>query len=431
MQPLLINSRVRAIYILFIAGIMAFRTIVTILLLSIAISTGNGAILEPLVNLLLNTDKPVSDLHKSRVLNFTELSGLHGFTTEEHTVTTDDGYVITIFRMRRGDCDECTGRPVLLMQGLYQGPEAWLDAGPDAGLAYLLANECRDVWVGSQRGTVHARKHVNLDPDRDAEFWQFSVDEIGFYDIPATIDYILKCTETEKLNYVGFSQGVGTFVVMCSERPGYCDKVNMFIALAPATRLYKTKSVMFRAVFESFYALEETLSSAGVNEVFARGGFLQGPLAQMCESPAKAQALCGSAYGLIDSFHAGSVTNETVRLIASHFPAGTSAHNLARYGQGLLTENFQKFDYGKDKNVAMYGTEQPPVYNVSAVTAPCAIFYGLNDHIVDPVDVFWFRDRLPNLKEATPIAVPQWNHFDMIHSKDIKPVVFDKFFHYI
>lgn len=57
--------------------------------------------------------------------------------------------------------------------------------------------------------------------------------EIGYYDLPAKIDYILKVTGQEKLIFIGHSQGTTAFYVMASERTEYNDKVHRMISLAP------------------------------------------------------------------------------------------------------------------------------------------------------------------------------------------------------
>lgn len=44
----------------------------------------------------------------------------------------------------------------------------------------------------------------------DVDFWDFSWHEIGVFDIPSTIDYILDQTNQTKLSYVGHSQGEKT-----------------------------------------------------------------------------------------------------------------------------------------------------------------------------------------------------------------------------
>ena len=38
--------------------------------------------------------------------------------------------------------------------------------------------------------------------------------EIGMYDVPASVDYVLKTTGKSKLNYIGHSMGTTAFFVM-------------------------------------------------------------------------------------------------------------------------------------------------------------------------------------------------------------------------
>jgi predicted alpha/beta hydrolase len=60
-------------------------------------------------------------------------------------------------------------------------------------LAYVLANAGYDVWLGNNRGNIYSRKHQTLNPDKDtAKFFDFSFYELGKYDLPANVDYILQ-----------------------------------------------------------------------------------------------------------------------------------------------------------------------------------------------------------------------------------------------
>ncbi|KAI8436518.1 hypothetical protein MSG28_010059, partial [Choristoneura fumiferana] len=89
--------------------------------------------------------------------------------------------------------------PVFFMPPLLSSADTALEAGVDAGLPYLISDDCFDTWVGNARGTYYGRRHIRLDPDKDKEFWEFSVDEIGTYDIPAMIDYVSNKTGEDKL----------------------------------------------------------------------------------------------------------------------------------------------------------------------------------------------------------------------------------------
>ncbi|XP_034825899.1 lipase 1-like [Maniola hyperantus] len=409
---------------------MASKANVTfnVLLISVAIIVGN--IIRLKVIPIDSEMKRYLGYHEDSYLNFTQISGKYGFVSEEHTVTTDDGYILTIFRIRRKECNQFKRPPVILMHGLLQSADAWLDAGPNAGLAYLIAEQCHDLWVGNQRGNYYSRRHVHMDPDKNSKFWQFSVDEIGLYDIPATIDYVLKNTGERKVNYVGFSQGAGTFLIMCSERPGYCDKANVLIGLAPAARQTYTRSVTYRTFAKAISKFEGVLSITGFNEMFSKGAIEQEFLSFLCKFRVISEALCGRVPALIDAYHPGSVDDETVQVLFGHFPAGTSTHNMARYGQSMQSDRFQKFDYGA-RNLEIYGVEQPPSYNLSASTVPFVALYGRNDHLVDTKDVAWLVKQLPNVLEAREVADPLWNHLDVTYSQFNKRLIFPKLNQYL
>ena len=57
--------------------------------------------------------------------------------------------------------------------------------------ALILANEGFDVWLGANRGNGESRSHQWLHPEEHKEeFWDFSWQEMGEYDIPAFVEYI-------------------------------------------------------------------------------------------------------------------------------------------------------------------------------------------------------------------------------------------------
>lgn len=45
----------------------------------------------------------------------------------------------------------------------------------------------------------------------------------------------------------------------------------------------------------------------------------------------------------------------------------------------LCKGNFRRFDFGMDHNLRLYKVAEPPMYNVSAITAPIALYYSQND----------------------------------------------------
>lgn len=127
--------------------------------------------------------------------------------------------------------------------------------------------------LGNARGTEPSREHLYLSPNgpHQKEYWSFSWHQIGIYDLPASIDYILNATKFEKLNYVGFSQGTTSFFVLTSIRPEYNNKIVEANLVAPVAllkgnnnQLYNTIAHFYKPlkkVFEIFHIYKLTVNN--------------------------------------------------------------------------------------------------------------------------------------------------------------------------
>lgn len=130
---------------------------------------------------------------------------------------------------------------VLLMHGTQCSSDMWVLNGPNDGLPYMLADAGYDVWLGNVRGNIYSRKHKTLSAN-SREFMNFSWDEIGLYDMPAKIDYILEKTEQKSLHYIGFSQGTRIFMILLSSKPEYNQKIRSSHMLGPGVFLCNVRS---------------------------------------------------------------------------------------------------------------------------------------------------------------------------------------------
>ncbi|CAG5013359.1 unnamed protein product [Parnassius apollo] len=386
-------------------------------------------------NLAFRIDKDATSQGYPRdsLSNFTEFARNYGYAAEELTVITGDGYILSVFRIPKGK--NCRGRvrqpPVLLMHGLLQSSDSWLDAGPSAGLAFLISDACYDLWVGNVRGTYYGRRNVRLNPDTDSQFWNFTSHDMGRSDVPAIIDYMLKETGSSKLNYVGFSQGARIFFIMCSETFGYCDKIKVSINLAPATRQKYVRSIPIRLLYQFYALIEPLLSSPRELEVSQKGGSIQKAFFFFCKDNILAGTVCRAALALINSYDPGSILTQTIRVLFGHFPGGTSARNLAFFGQNVISGRFQKYNYGTRKNLELYGTVQPPIYNLNRTNIPVVLMYSENDLLVDSKDVHWLSTQLSNLIESYKIKRATWTHLDNCYSQYTKITIFPKISEYL
>ena len=88
------------------------------------------------------------------------------------------------------------------------------------------------MWLGNVRGSKFSMKHRSLDP-LAREFWQFSFHEIGYYDLPAMINYVLGMTGKPSLYYFGHNQGTTALFALLSTRTDYNAKILQAHMLSP------------------------------------------------------------------------------------------------------------------------------------------------------------------------------------------------------
>lgn len=168
--------------------------------------------------------------------NFAEICIENGFQYEEHTVVTDDGYILTVFRIP-GLMGEKTANkpPVFLQHGIFDSAYCWISHYADYAPAFVAARNGYDVWLGNSRGNTYSLKHTNLNPHH-SKYWQFDWQEMGTLDLPAVIDHITTLTGHEKVAFVGHSQGTTQMYYGLAEMEEYfAKKVSVFVALGPVT----------------------------------------------------------------------------------------------------------------------------------------------------------------------------------------------------
>lgn len=110
--------------------------------------------------------------------------------------------------------------------------------------------------MGNARGTKSSKNHVNLSSSghKRKQYWSFSLHEIGIYDLPACIDHVLRDTNQNHLQYIGFSQGTTVLFIMLSEWPEYNDKISSMIALAPIVFMKHSENYLLK-ILDSYTTL--------------------------------------------------------------------------------------------------------------------------------------------------------------------------------
>nr|CAH0102067.1 unnamed protein product [Daphnia galeata] len=358
-----------------------------------------------------------------------EIIAFRGYPVEIHHVVTDDGYILELHRIPFGrretrfENSTLQRKPVFLQHGMMATDHFWLLSSSNNSLAYILADHGYDVWLGNGRGNIYSRKHVSLDPDTDREYWNYSWDEMGNYDIPASIDYVLNATGEEKLAaYFGYSLGVSSFFMGAIQHPELNEKVEVMIGLGPTVSVAHLNNFFrFVAPFVKPYQFLQQL--LGIGEVHRNDGFAH-QLTRLVGETSHFGVEIGR-HILFQIFGYSELYKEAdVFRLAGHYPAGGSANTMAHFFQNYNSgESFLYFDYGPADNLIRYGTTYPPEYNLTQVTVPVYLVHADNDPFAPNEDVAWLKPRLGNLKGSIRVDSPSFSHGDFIWSPRLAELV--------
>ncbi|VVC24412.1 Partial AB-hydrolase lipase domain,Alpha/Beta hydrolase fold [Cinara cedri] len=357
-------------------------------------------------------------------LSTVEMLHNNGYASEVHKVVTKDGYVLELHRIPRSKCGQNPTRnhPVFIHHGILGSSADWVLGGADKSLPMQLADAGYDVWMANCRGNTYSRNHVTLNYHQKA-FWNFSLQEIGLYDLPAAFDYVLMETNTTQLHYIGFSMGTSVFFIMASERPEYQKKIRSQISLAPVAYLSNTRSslrfiapmakmmnYMFQRMSKGMLMPQSRMQTF-LASTLCRERYTQKLICEKCII----FSVCGSDPYEFDS--------KLIPLIMGHFPAGTSSKLTAHFAQFILKDSFGQFDYGPTLNLLHYNSTEPPTYNLKSIKVPITLIYGKNDILADVKDVMRLKVQLPQLMDAIQVNSPYCNHVDLLWSLNVNEQV--------
>lgn len=191
---------------------------------------------------------------------------------------------------------------VLLMHAAMTAGGQFVING-NKSLAFMLSNAGYNVWILHARGTSYSLKHRYLS-NQDPKFWDFSWHEIGIFDIPCAIDYILGRRRKKQLHFVGHSQGPAAFLVMLSAKPEYNYKVTSAYLLGPAVYIHNTYKLMRIATnLLAKLAIQQKLFKIQLKEsalLYFLLNFCKGPVLSLWCTNAQLFALGGDTGEIID-----------------------------------------------------------------------------------------------------------------------------------
>ncbi|XP_025198658.1 lipase 3-like [Melanaphis sacchari] len=369
------------------------------------------------IDITAETSSNTWEIYKNVSMSTVEIIKINGYAAEIHHVITEDGYILELHQIPSSKSGQKPTRnhPVFLHHAFLSSSAGWVLGGPNTSLSMQLADDGYDVWLANSRGNTYSKKHVLLNIKKRA-YWNFSLHEIGTYDLPAAIDYILTQTNASQLHYIGYSMGTTVFFIMASERPEYQSKIRSQISLAPVAYLSHIRSpIKYIAPYARMMNIAYQRISNGMvmpqttmNMLFA---------STVCGGKMMQRLICQR--GII-FFVSGSdpqhFNTKLIPLIIGHFPSRTSSMVPEHFAQIKLKDVFGRYDYGPVMNLERYNSTKPPAYDLTSIRVPITLMYGKNDLVADVQDVMRLKSQLPRLIDAVMIDNPYCNHVDFLWS---------------
>ncbi|XP_054158291.1 lipase 3-like [Oppia nitens] len=371
-----------------------------------------------------------------------ELIKSRGFGSTAHTVVTDDGYILTVYRMinprwlttgaANGIVRPPRG-PVLLWHGMVSSSDTFLfshrgqlstSTGQYSERNGTLVNDCQltvtsnlaftlsacgyDVWLGNTRGNQYSDKHID---NNYKNYWNYTFTELAIYDLNNTIDYIRKFTGKSSIAYVGYSMGSTIMLILLSVEPDYQRYLKPVILLGPTAYMSHTKSL--GRLFAPFSYING-LTIEAVGEPRAKMQFYG---QHVCTNKLL-NNICNTMNYVYNGYDPNATEPDNEPIAVSKSLQYTSSLLMQQYGQFMLSGRFHRLDLGPTGNQEMYGQPMAPDYPVELIrSAYLVIISGPNDFFSTPLDVRKLVDKL-TVKPLDDYIVPNkyYNHADFIGS---------------
>ncbi|TYZ62993.1 hypothetical protein PybrP1_002612 [[Pythium] brassicae (nom. inval.)] len=248
----------------------------------------------------------------------------------------------------------------------YDETQRNVSAAPNKPAVYLIHDAGYDVWLGNNRGTT----------------WS------------PMINYVLNVSKRPTLSYIGHSEGTMQAFAGFSANQEVARRVSYFGALAPVAYLGGVTSPVFVALAETY--VDKLVDLLGVNEFFGKSPIIQDVIGKF--GCAFVDEACDSIINLLTG-PSENVNKTRIHVYISQTPAGTS-------------------------NKAVYGTFEPPEYDLSKMKYPrTAFFTGQKDWLATSSDTAKLRVRLPAGTIVSEKST-RFNHLDFTWASNANDLIY-------
>ena len=337
-------------------------------------------IVEKVFHIKLN-DNFIEDKDKS----FQQIVIDYGYEIEEHTVETEDKYTLQLFHLiNKNKNNTLTAIPVIFIHGLFDSSDGWICNGKKDSLPFILLNQSKvfDVWVMNVRGNKHSKLVEKNSHLNNETFWNFSFHEIGIFDIPQVIKYIMNYTHNDN-QCILIAHSIGATAILS----GLCELSEIYQKYTKCIVFFNPICVLNH--IDSLFIIEQLHKSSFDFDSNNKEVFPYIPYEDTDNNKEERNIFRSVLFNDISS------NNDRVSVYLSHYPNGSSFQMCNHLTQIFISKSFSKYDYGISLNKMIYHSDKPPQYNMNNISRVKILMYvGLEDKLINISDTRWLRDKL-------------------------------------
>lgn len=381
---------------------------------NLAFALGNTSLLPLNEENGLENFQPLADavLRLTAIRPTTDLFRKHGYPSEGHYATTDDGYILRLDRVPRpGAPAVLVGSPLTCGSACYVGLEK-------DSLAFKLHDAGYDVWLGNFRGSGLSTNHTHLKVT-DNEFWNYSFHEHGALDIPAMVDYILHTTRLQSLAYVGHSMGSTSFLVTAAVRPEYDTRIHGAFLMGPVASLADHKLSPLLSVLHAFENVTTNVEDSFGPHILPGSDFLLrflGGLVCRAFVPSDKPNFNCLPLNVVGYFLGGAGKVVYPADFQHYVPSGVAIMEINHYAQLANPHwpGFRQYNHGSTKNRQLYGQNSPPDYDLTSGNFPVFLYTGKSDIFVTKQNLEFLRISFRNFRKLYTVPDKSFGHLDFV-----------------
>ncbi|QDS72155.1 hypothetical protein FKW77_004444 [Venturia effusa] len=317
--------------------------------------------------------------------------------------------------------------PVMLLHGLLQSSGAFC-CTDDNSLAFFLAKQGLDVWLGNNRcGMTPQHAHLKAS---DPNMWAWDIRHMATRDLPALVSRVCAVTGFEKVALVAHSQGTTQTLISLSKyfTPELGRRMSVACLLAPA--IY-AGPLLQSWVFRAF----GLLSHKWWHRVFGIHAFIQSMIALMAILPVKVFGLMGYIvfsymFKWSDTRWDRDLRNRGFLFAPTYISAeamwwwlGQEKHCFAKQGCILNTKEELEAEDEEDRSDKVKEKSSAEIDRVAwfdARVPPLALWIAGRDQLVDGKRLLrrFDKGREPHVEVVHVNVLEEYEHLDVLWAMD-------------